>query len=83
VAFGRGSGRSRGRDGPAAARGAAGGGSRWLLDGGCAFAGLDPEGLTICWGAHLAEAADRIAAARWEGRAANGWIVGAYLLRGG
>jgi precorrin-6A synthase len=64
-----------------------------MLDGECSFAGIDPEGLTIWWGAYLgmpneiviagplAEVADRIVAARAEARAANGWIMDVYLLR--
>lgn len=64
-----------------------------LLDGDCAFLGVDPEGVTIYWGAYLgmpneiaiagplAEVRDRIVAARAEARAASGWIMDAYLLR--
>ena len=64
-----------------------------LLDGGTAFEAIDPAGVTIYWGAYLgmpneiviagplAEVAERIAAARAEARAANGWIMDAYLLR--
>lgn len=60
-----------------------------MLDGDCAFREIDPEGVTIWWGAYLgmpneiviagplAEVADRIVAAR----AANGWIMDTYLLR--
>ena len=64
-----------------------------LLDGDCAFAGLDPARVTIYWGAYLgmpneiviagplAEVADRIVAARAEARAEHGWIMDTYLLR--
>ena len=64
-----------------------------MLDGDCAFRGIDPDGVTIYWGAYLgmpeeilisgplAEVADRIVAARAEARAAHGWIMDTYLLR--
>ena len=64
-----------------------------LLDGDCAFRGIDPEGVTIYWGANLgmpeeiliagplAEVRDRIVAARAEARAAQGWIMDTYVLR--
>jgi precorrin-6A synthase len=64
-----------------------------MLDGGCAFEDLPPEGIRIWWGAYLgmaeemldagplAEAGPRIAAARAEARAAQGWIMDIYLLR--
>lgn len=63
-----------------------------MLDGGCAFADLPPQGLSIWWGAYLgmseqildagplAEAAPRITAARAAARAAQGWIMDCYLL---
>ncbi len=66
-----------------------------MLDGGCAFRGLDPAGLTIYWGAYLgmpneiliagplAEVAERIVAVRAEARARHGWIMDIYLLRRG
>lgn len=66
-----------------------------MLDGDCAFRGIDPEGLTIYWGAYLgmpneilisgplSEVADRIIEVRAEARAANGWIMDTYLLRRG
>jgi len=66
-----------------------------MLDGDCAFRGLDPAGVTIYWGAYLgmpneiviagplAEVADEIAAVRAEARAENGWIMDTYLLRRG
>jgi precorrin-6A synthase len=64
-----------------------------LLDGDCAFRGIDPTGVTIWWGAYLgmheeiviagplAEVADRIVATRAAARAAHGWIMDIYLLR--
>ncbi|CAM3320088.1 precorrin-6A synthase (deacetylating) [Paracoccus nototheniae] len=63
-----------------------------MLDGACAFADLQPEGVRIWWGAYLAmpeqlleagplaEAAPRIIAARAAARAAHGWIMDCYLL---
>ncbi|MDP5306945.1 precorrin-6A synthase (deacetylating) [Paracoccus spongiarum] len=66
-----------------------------MLDGGCAFRTLPPEGLQIWWGGFvgmaeqildhgpLAEAAPRIVAARAGARAAHGWIMDIYLLRRG
>lgn len=64
-----------------------------MLDGECSFRALDPEGLTIWWGAFLgmaeqvlehgplAEAGPRIVEARASARAAHGWIMDTYLLR--
>ena len=64
-----------------------------VLDGDCAFRGLDPEGWEIFWGAYLgmpeqilvagplAEVAERIARLRAEARAAHGWIMDTYLIR--
>lgn len=64
-----------------------------MLDGEQAFAGIAPEGLDIYWGAYLgadneilasgrlAEVAEEIKRLRAEVRAANGWIMDAYLLR--
>lgn len=64
-----------------------------MLDGDCAFRGIDPEGVTIWWGAYLgmpdeiliagplAEVAERIVEAREAARAAHGWIMDAYLMR--
>lgn len=64
-----------------------------MLDGDCAFEVLDPEGVTIWWGARLgmageaidhgplAEAGPRIRAARAALRAAHGWVMDIYLLR--
>ena len=66
-----------------------------LLDGGCAFREIDPEGVTIYWGAYLglpnevviagplAEVAERIAEVRAAARAESGWIMDTYLLRKG
>ncbi len=63
-----------------------------MLDGACAFQGLDPDGIRIWWGAFLgmaqemrlhgplAEAGPRIVAARAAARAAHGWIMDIYLL---
>lgn len=64
-----------------------------MLDGDCAFRGIDPAGVTIWWGAYLgmagqildhgplAEAGPRIEASRAQARAARGWIMDSYLLR--
>jgi precorrin-6A synthase len=64
-----------------------------MLDGGCAFAALDPQGITIWWGAYLgmaeeilvagplAEAGPQIVQRRAEARARHGWIMDIYLLR--
>lgn len=64
-----------------------------MLDAGCAFAVLEPQGITIWWGAYLgmaqqalahgplAEAAPRIAALRADLRARHGWIMDVYLMR--
>ena len=66
-----------------------------LLDGGCAFREIDPEGVTIYWGAYLglpnevviagplAEVGERIAEVRAAARAEAGWIMDTYLLRKG
>ncbi|NIY96874.1 precorrin-6A synthase (deacetylating) [Salipiger sp. HF18] len=66
-----------------------------MLDGECSFRGLDPEGLTIWWGAYLgsgnqilcmgplAEVSDEIARMRAEARERHGWIMDTYLLRRG
>ena len=63
-----------------------------MLDGGCAFAGLDAPGARIWWGAYLgmpeelldhgplAEAAPRIVARRADARTRHGWIMDSYLL---
>jgi precorrin-6A synthase len=64
-----------------------------MLDGGCAFQTLAPEGLAIYWGAYLGmegailrsgplgAAGPEIVAARAAARAARGWIMDVYLLR--
>jgi precorrin-6A synthase len=64
-----------------------------MLDAGCAFEVLDPQGITIWWGAYLgmahealergslAETAPRIATRRAKLRAAHGWIMDVYLMR--
>ncbi|TMV58004.1 precorrin-6A synthase (deacetylating), partial [Thioclava sp. BHET1] len=64
-----------------------------MLDGGCAFQCLPPEGIHIWWGAYvgmaeqiirsgpLAEAGPGILATRAEARAAHGWIMDIYILR--
>jgi len=64
-----------------------------MLDSGCAFDALAPQGITIWWGAYLgmahealvagplAEAAPRITALRPALRARHGWIMDVYLMR--
>ncbi len=64
-----------------------------MLDGGCAFEALAPQGITIWWGAYLgmahealehgplAETGPRIALCRAELRARHGWIMDVYLMR--
>lgn len=64
-----------------------------MLDGETSFAGLDPKGVRIWWGAYLgmaeealidgplAEVADRIVRTRARLRADHGWIMDIYLLR--
>ncbi len=64
-----------------------------MLDGGCAFETLPPEGIGIWWGAYLgmaeqilhagplAEAGPEIVRRRAAARAAHGWIMDVYLLR--
>ena len=66
-----------------------------MLDGDCAFRHLDPEGVSIWWGAFLgmpgqilragplATAGPEIIAARAEARARHGWIMDTYILRRG
>ena len=66
-----------------------------MLDGGCAFTTLAPEGVTIWWGAFvgmaeevlhagpLGEAGPEILATSAAARAAHGWIMDIYLLRRG
>lgn len=64
-----------------------------MLDGGSAFEVLEPQGITIWWGAYLgmahealeqgalADAGPRIAKRRAELRAHHGWIMDVYLMR--
>ena len=64
-----------------------------MLDGGGAFRAVPAEDFDIWWGAYLgmeqeivvagplAEVGDRILEIREAARAANGWIMDAYLLR--
>lgn len=64
-----------------------------VLDSGCAFEVLEPQGTTIWWGAYLgmahealehgvlAAAGPRIARRRAELRARHGWIMDVYLMR--
>lgn len=64
-----------------------------MLDSGCAFDVLEPEGITVWWGAYLgmaqealergplAEAGPRITARRAELRERHGWIMDVYLMR--
>ena len=64
-----------------------------MLDGGCAFQTLPPEGVTIWWGAYvgmaeeiirsgpLADAGPQIIATRAAARALHGWIMDIYILR--
>ncbi|WP_042417933.1 precorrin-6A synthase (deacetylating) [Streptacidiphilus anmyonensis] len=64
-----------------------------MLDGRGAFAGIDPEGVHIHYGAYLgtpdeilvsgplADKAEEIARLRQEARDAKGWIMDTYLLR--
>ncbi|WP_112310137.1 precorrin-6A synthase (deacetylating) [Pseudogemmobacter bohemicus] len=63
-----------------------------MLDGGCAFQDLPPEGVTIWWGAFvgmaneitesgpLAEAGPRILARREAARAEHGWLMDIYIM---
>jgi len=64
-----------------------------MLDGECSFQSLDPEGISIWWGAYLGmenevlrqgaltEVAKDIVAARSKARDAHDWIMDIYLLR--
>ncbi len=66
-----------------------------MLDGGCAFQAIDPQGVEIWWGAFLgmeeeilirgplAEVAGKIAETRARARAEHGWIMDIYLMRRG
>jgi precorrin-6A synthase len=63
-----------------------------MLDSGCAFRQLDPEGVVIQWGAYvgteeeiliagpLAEVGEEIERVRAEARERVGWIMDSYLL---
>jgi len=64
-----------------------------MLDGQCAFAGLDDPQLHIYWGAYLGTADEmliagplqevkaRIVQVRAQARRRKGWIMDTYLLR--
>lgn len=64
-----------------------------MLDGGCAFKGVDPTRMEIYWGAYLGTddellvsgelgaVADEIERVRAKARDRNGWIMDTYLLR--
>jgi precorrin-6A synthase len=64
-----------------------------MLDGDCSFRTLDPDGISIWWGAYLGmpeemlesgrlvEAGPRIVERRASARARHGWIMDTYLLR--
>lgn len=64
-----------------------------MLDGGCAFETLPPEGVSIWWGAYLgmkeqiirsgplAQTGPEIISTRAAARAAHGWIMDVYILR--
>jgi precorrin-6A synthase len=64
-----------------------------MLDGGCAFARLDPANIEIFWGAYLGTAdeitlsgplgavGEMIQQTRDRARANKGWIMDTYLLR--
>ena len=64
-----------------------------MLDGNCTFQTLDPEGISIWWGAYvgmpeqiilagaLAEVSAEIIQTRAKARAAHGWIMDIYILR--
>jgi precorrin-6A synthase len=66
-----------------------------MLDGGCAFTGLDLAGVDIYWGAYVGSADEilisgpaeevgpLIVAARDAARRRHGWIMDSYLLRRG
>ena len=63
-----------------------------MLDGQCSFETLEPEGISIWWGAYLglpnevlrqgllAEVGPEIVALRDAARAEHGWIMDTYLL---
>jgi precorrin-6A synthase len=64
-----------------------------MLDAGCAFTGIDADGLEIYWGAYVGspdeilisgrvdEVGPQIVAARQAARSRHGWIMDSYLLR--
>lgn len=64
-----------------------------MLDGECSFRSLDPEGISIWWGAYvgmaqqslmsgpLTEVAERIVAQRSALRMVHGWIMDIYILQ--
>lgn len=64
-----------------------------MLDGGCAFQTLPPEGIHIWWGGYvgmkeqiicqgaLGDVGPRIVQMRAEARAKHGWIMDIYILR--
>jgi precorrin-6A synthase len=66
-----------------------------MLDGQAAYRCIDPDGLSIHWGAHLGGAhqvlvagdlrdvAGEVTRARAAARAARGWVMDTYLLRRG
>ncbi|MFQ8429981.1 precorrin-6A synthase (deacetylating) [Amaricoccus sp. W119] len=66
-----------------------------MLDGDCAFRHLDPDGVSIWWGAFLgmpeqmlragplATVGPEIVTARADARARHGWIMDTYILRRG
>lgn len=63
-----------------------------VLDGSCAFTTVDPEGVTLYWGAYLgtpdeilvsgplAEVGDDVVRVRAEARERKGWMFDTYLL---
>jgi precorrin-6A synthase len=64
-----------------------------MLDGECSFQAIDPQGVTIWWGAYvgmaeeialsgpLADMTAQIVKTRAEARANHGWIMDIYILR--
>lgn len=64
-----------------------------MLDGDCSFRTIDPQGVSIWWGAYvgmkeeialagpLTDMAGRIVETRAAARAAHGWIMDIYILR--
>jgi precorrin-6A synthase len=64
-----------------------------MLDGECSFQAIDPQGVTIWWGAYvgmqeeiilsgpLADIADQIVKTRAAARTDHGWIMDIYILR--